>query len=130
LQQSRRAYLTRNEGHLLTLHQAAHLLQGFRRAVAIVGQHQLELATIQATLSVYQIKPCRHGLADGAIACGRAAKREGRADLDLAVCYALDARALRAGQTRNARQHGAGKHGDELSFLHDVSCCGWMGQVN
>src|SRR5690606_25209194 len=72
-----RAYLTRNESHLLTLHQAADLLQGFRWAVAIVGQHQLELAPIHATLSVYQIKPCRHGVADGAIACGRAAEREG-----------------------------------------------------
>src|SRR5256885_11091939 len=55
--------------------------QGFRRAVAIVGQHQLELAPIHAALGVDQVKPCRHGLADDAIACGRAAERSGRADL-------------------------------------------------
>ena len=132
-QPSGRAYLRREKSHLIALHQAARLLQGFRRAVAIVGQHQLELAPIHAALGVDQVKPCRHGLADDAIACGRAAERSGRADLDLAIRHARGARALRADQARNAGQHGAGKHGDELSFLHGVSCGGgemngWMGE--
>jgi hypothetical protein len=87
-QPSGRAYLRREKSHLIALHQAARLLQGFRRAVAIVGQHQLELAPIHAALGVDQVKPCRHGLADDAIACGRAAERSGRADLDLAIRHA------------------------------------------
>src|SRR5205814_8320928 len=90
--------------HAVALDQLAHLLDGLRRAVAVVVGDEVDLAAVDAALLVDHREEGGLGLADDAVGRGRAAIGVGVADLDLAIAGAAVVFFLGIGGERRERQ--------------------------
>ena len=73
------------ERDLLLLDEAANLLDGLGRAVAVIEADEIDLAAVHAALLVDHLEIGGLGPADHAIGGGRAAIGHGLADLDLRI---------------------------------------------
>ena len=89
--------------HLVLLDQLPHLLDGLRRAVAVVAADEVDLAAIDAAVLIDHGEIGGFGLADGAVGRSRAAVRHGVADLDLVVAGAGSV--LAGGESKTAREN-------------------------
>ena len=84
----RRAERVEQQQHAVAFDQLAHLLDGLRRAVAVVIGNEIDLAAVYPALLVDHVEKGGLRLADHAVGRGRAAIRVRVADLDLGVAGA------------------------------------------
>ena len=100
----RRAEALENQQHFVALDQLARLLDGFRRAVAVVIGDEIDLAAVDAALGVDLVEIGGDRLADQAVSRGRPAVGIDIADLDLGVACAGIVFLLRQRRGRGERE--------------------------
>src|SRR3984893_11249949 len=86
--------------HFVALDELPRLLDGLRRAVAVVVGDEIDLAAVDAALGVHLVEVSGDGLADGPVGGGRPAIGADVSDLDLRIA--------RAGVVFFLRERGAG----------------------
>jgi hypothetical protein len=81
----RRAERIEDEQHLVALDQLARLLDGFRRAVAVVIADEIDLAAVDAALGIDLLEVGLCGLADHAVGRSGSAIWRDAANLDFGI---------------------------------------------
>ena len=97
------------QSHFILLDQASNLLDGARRAVAIVIGDEVNLPTTDAALVVHHPEEGGVGLADHAIGRSRAGIRAGMADFELGRGNAGRGLRPRLGRSDHGTGNGGGR---------------------